>query len=329
MAASALFGVVVTVIMGKDPGNVLGAFVVVGTLLACLAVRARSVRLLIPAPTMSYVPAAMIAGAIHDRATDTSHYMDLLNAGSWIANGFLMMALATVAAIVFTALRLYLAWHYRPRPRRYPRPGPVPGGGDWDAARRLRPDPAAPAQTAPVGQAGWDQTRPIGSDTGTAPYRPQDNGTGPYRPQDNGTGPYRPQDNGTGPYRPRGSGSYQAQDTGSSRPRPGRPEDSSPYRTDRAPDSSAYPAPSSARRRAIGPAKDPESRPYPAQSSGPYQAGSGPYPEPTDLAVRSRSSPGVWGRSPGIAAVLPRCRKVRPGTCAAIRLRSPVLARIS
>jgi hypothetical protein len=262
VAASALLGVIVTVIMNTDPGNALGVLVVAGTVVACLAVRARSVRLIIPVPTMSYVPAAVIAGAIHDRATDTSHTMEALNAGSWIANGFFMMALATIVAIVFTGLRLYLDWHYRPatsRGRSYPRPGPVAVGDDWDATRRLGPDPADAGQTAPVGQAGRDQTRPISSDTSTGPYAPQGS-TGPYRSQD--TGPYRPQGSGPTPvqetsaYRSQGSGPARRQIAG-----PSRPQGSGPYEAQ-------------------------DSAPSRSQDTGSYQAqepyGSGPYPEPAD-----------------------------------------------
>jgi hypothetical protein len=295
VAASALLGVIVTVAMNSDPGNALGVLVVAGTVVACLAVRPRSVRLIIPAPTMSYVPAAVIAGAIHDRATDTSHTMEALNAGSWIASGFFMMALATIVAIVFTGLRLYLDWHYRPatsRGRSYPRPGPVPVGDDWDATRRLGPDPADAGQTAPVGQASRDQTRPIGSDTSTTgPYAAPQGSTGPYRSQDTApsrsqdTGPYRPQDTGTGPYRPQDTGSYRpgsgptpAQETGAHRSESGGPvrrQIASPSRPQIA-------GPS--RPQGSGPYEAQDSGPYGSQGTGSYQAqepyGSGPYPYP-------------------------------------------------
>lgn len=285
MAVSALLGAVATVIQGHGPGNLLGAFVLAGTLIACLSVRARAVRLIIPAPTLSYVPAAMIAGAIHDRATDTSNTMDLLNAGSWIANGFLMMALATAAAIVFTLLRLFLDWRYHPQPEspasRYPRPRPV--GDDWDATRRLGPDPAddktrpvgqldrpggqpdqtrpggQPTETRPGGQAGWDHTRPNGASVstatgvGTGRSRPA---AGPNRSPD--TDSYRSQD--TGPRRSPDPDSYRSQDTG-----PRRSADADSYRQQGRGPYQAQSAP--VRRRAIGPAptRPPETGPYQPQ----------------------------------------------------------------
>jgi hypothetical protein len=306
VAISALFGAIVTVVMKRDPGTVLGVFVVAGTLVACLAVRARSVRLIIPAPTICYVPAAVIAGAINDRSTDTTHTMDLLNAGSWIANGFLMMALATIAAIVFTGLRLFLDWRYRPRPRQYPRPGPRPGPADddRDATRRIGTDPTEHDQTRPVGRVGdterWDRTGPIGAPNGSAqfrppgpaPYRPQ--GTNPYQAQDTGpyqahdTGPYQAHDTGpyqahdTGPYQAHDTGPYRAQDTGSRRPQGGAPsrlQITGPPR----PEITGPP-----RNKAAGPYQAQDSAPYRSQGSAPYQThepyGSGAYPETADLA---------------------------------------------
>lgn len=314
IAASALIGAVITVIMRRDPGNVLGVVVLIGTVLACLAVRARSVRLLIPVPTLSYVPAALIAGSINDRALDTTHTADALNAGSWIAGGFLMMSLATIAALVFTGLRLFLDWRYHPQPRQYSRPRPV--GDNLDTPRRTGPKPLDLDQTRPGAPVGRDQTRPIGAATATGPYAPQD--TGPYAPQNTappGTGPYPPQgtaprrtqdtaprrtpDTGprrspdTGPYGPQGtgqqrppsSGPYPAQDTY-------RPTDIGPYapkdNTYPPSDTGAYAPPDTgayqarerrpARREIAGPARPQGSGPQQAQDSGPYRSqDSGPY----------------------------------------------------
>src|ERR1700677_3915125 len=55
VAASALVGAVITVGLRRDPGAPLGVLVIIGTLVAGLAVRARSARLLIPAPTLCYL----------------------------------------------------------------------------------------------------------------------------------------------------------------------------------------------------------------------------------------------------------------------------------
>ena len=303
VAASALLGVIFTVIMRRDPGTVLGLLIVAGTVVACLAVRARSVRLLIPAPTISYVPAAIIAGAINDRNTDTSHTADLLNAGSWIANGFLMMALATVVALVFTGLRLYLLWHYRPQPRRFPRAADE----DRTAASRSGADTGlcgncgtpleldmngrcrrchAPRGVRPPGidSASRDRSRPPGQ---PGPARSQPGGapaqdSGPARAEN--SGPYRSEN--SGPYRSENSGPYRSENSAPYRSpngrRPQRPQQGIPSRPaiagpHRASDSTPY--------------RPLDSGSYPEQASGPYPArdpyGSDAYPEPADLTLRA------------------------------------------
>src|SRR5487761_32447 len=116
VAGSAVLGAVITIVLRREPGAVLGVFLVLGTLIAGLAVRPRSARLVIPAPALSYVVAASVAGAIHDRAADTSNTGLLLHSGNWIATGFYAMTIATVLAIVLTGIRVYV--DYRSRPRR-------------------------------------------------------------------------------------------------------------------------------------------------------------------------------------------------------------------
>ena len=83
----------------------LGASVVAGTAAATLAVRPRSVYVIIPVPALAYVVAATIAGLIHDRATDTSHTALALSAVQWAAAGFLAMTGATILAAVIAITR--------------------------------------------------------------------------------------------------------------------------------------------------------------------------------------------------------------------------------
>ncbi len=108
--ASALLGAVVTAISGRDPGLTLGIFVIAGTVLAATIVRLRSVYMIFPVPALGYVVAAVIAGLIHDRATDTSNTGLTLNAVQWIAAGFVAMTTATILAIVIAAGRWL--WRY-------------------------------------------------------------------------------------------------------------------------------------------------------------------------------------------------------------------------
>jgi Domain of unknown function (DUF6542) len=101
----AALGLLVTVLARAGPGTLLGASVVAGTAAATLAVRPRSVYVIIPVPALAYVVAATIAGLIHDRANDGSLTGLAVHAAQWIAAGFLAMSVATLLAIVATAVR--------------------------------------------------------------------------------------------------------------------------------------------------------------------------------------------------------------------------------
>jgi Domain of unknown function (DUF6542) len=103
---AAVLGAIVTVVARKDPGNLLGAFLVVGTIGAAFGVRARSAYLLVPAPALAYVLTAVAAGLVHDH---TGGSLSALTASGtqWIAGGFLTMAAATVAALVIAVARWY------------------------------------------------------------------------------------------------------------------------------------------------------------------------------------------------------------------------------
>jgi len=101
----AALGGLVTVVEGREPGSVLGVFLVAGTAIAALAVRPRAVYLIIPVPALAYVVVATIVGLIHDRATDTSLTSLAVHAAQWIASGFVAMAAATLLATAVTAAR--------------------------------------------------------------------------------------------------------------------------------------------------------------------------------------------------------------------------------
>jgi hypothetical protein len=103
--AAALLGAAVTAISSRDPGVTLGVFIIAGTAVAASVVRLRSVYIIFPVPALAYVGAAVIAGLIHDRATDTSNTALTLNGVQWIASGFVAMTAATILAIVIAAGR--------------------------------------------------------------------------------------------------------------------------------------------------------------------------------------------------------------------------------
>lgn len=105
VAGAAGLGALLTIVIGSDPGFLLGVLVVLGTVAASLAVDPRRAYLIIPAPALAYLAAAILSGLIHDRATDTSHTMLAINGARWVASAFLGMAAATALAMVITVAR--------------------------------------------------------------------------------------------------------------------------------------------------------------------------------------------------------------------------------
>jgi hypothetical protein len=175
------------------PGFLLGFFVVAGTVAASLAVRPSAGRMILPAPVLSYLVAALISGVVFDRTADSSNTALAISAAQWIANGFFAMVLATVLAVAIIAARWYL-WRRRrpvlrdPAPRDAGWPTPAAGPG------RTGPAPAGPGQagrgrdgtgrdgTAGPPRTGWENSAESGYPAGFA-------GPGSPRPGGEGGGP--------------------------------------------------------------------------------------------------------------------------------------------
>jgi hypothetical protein len=100
-----LAGLLGTVLAGSEPGVVLGAGLIVGTVAGAVAVRPRASHLIIPVPALAYVVAAVLAGFIHDHAIDTSRTELAVGLTQWVAGGFLIMIAATLLAIAIAAIR--------------------------------------------------------------------------------------------------------------------------------------------------------------------------------------------------------------------------------
>lgn len=114
----AAFGALLTITTGREPGALLGASLVAGTLIAGLAVRTDAVHLIIPVPALAYLAAGLVAGLVHDRATISTRSALATSALQWIASGFLAITAATVIAIALTTARRLRA-RAHPSPQRY------------------------------------------------------------------------------------------------------------------------------------------------------------------------------------------------------------------
>jgi hypothetical protein len=131
IAASAALGAVITIAHRDQPGRALGVCIVAGTVIAALAVRPRTGRLIFPVPVLAYLIAALIAGIAYNRSTSKTELV--IGSAQWIANGFLLMALATGLAIVLVTIR----WTLRRHDRRTPA-APAWSGSADEIARRPR-----------------------------------------------------------------------------------------------------------------------------------------------------------------------------------------------
>ena len=120
------------------PGFLLGAFVVIGTVAAALAVRPRAGRMIFPVPVLCYLVAALLTGVIYNHSADASKTALAIGAAQWVASGFFAMAVATILAVVLITVRWYL-WH---RHR---------GAGRDSRRGRLRP-PGARVPRPPAGR---------------------------------------------------------------------------------------------------------------------------------------------------------------------------------
>ena len=183
IVASTALGAIVTMVAGTMPGGLLGAFVVIGTIVAALAVRPRAGRMILPVPVLSYLVAALVSGVIYNRGTGASRTALAIGAAQWIANGFFPMALATAVAIVIITIRWYLWRRQRgatPDPAwSVPAADPVRGPPRPPVSRDTPADSGSPASYRDPGgvrdsggTSGWnDPPSPGASDPGPPGYR--------------------------------------------------------------------------------------------------------------------------------------------------------------
>ena len=133
---AAVIGTVATVTVHRNPGHLLGAFIVAGTLVAALAVRSGAVYLLIPVPAPAYLAGAVVAGLLYEHYAGPSQSGLKISAAEWIAGGFVAMAAATAVAVVVTIIRWLMARRAVPGE---PVPAPEPAAPPRPRSRAVSP----------------------------------------------------------------------------------------------------------------------------------------------------------------------------------------------
>ena len=211
LLAATLLGFIGTVLTGRQPGFLLGFCVIVGSIVAAIGIRRDAVYLIFPLPALAVFLAAVLAGAIHDRAIDTSTTELGASFLQWTASVFFSMCAATILVVVIGGARWLLSRQLvsgqfatsASRPDgRGSHAVPAPG-------QRAGRDPRNARNNDPWGTADpWSRNGPGGQRTNRDPRNPRDPGgdrrppTGSNPPRGNRPGsPNRPGDRGTPPDR--------------------------------------------------------------------------------------------------------------------------------
>jgi hypothetical protein len=107
--AAALIGVLGTLLAGSEPGKLLSYLLIIGSVLAALGIRRRSLYLLIPLPALTFFICAVLTGVVKDRNIDTSKTELGLTFLQWIAGVFFAMCTATILVLLIGAGRWLLS----------------------------------------------------------------------------------------------------------------------------------------------------------------------------------------------------------------------------
>jgi hypothetical protein len=184
IVASAALGTIATMVTRREPGLLLGLFVIAGTVAAALAVRPRTGRMILPVPVLAYLVGALTSGIVFNRSAGSSGTALAIGAAQWIANGFFAMVLATVLAASITAARWYLWRRRRPASRE---PGwPPQAGARAVPPRRSRAawestaEPAYPARRGHRAEPRPGTSRPGATPPGAPRSGVPRPGPGPY-----------------------------------------------------------------------------------------------------------------------------------------------------
>jgi hypothetical protein len=284
LAGATLIGVILTLIAGKEPGLLLGVFIIIGSLAAVLGVRRGAIYLLFPLPALAFFIGGVLTGLVHDSQLTSSTTGLAASFPQWLAGVFFPMVVATILVLLIGGGRwLFGSQLVTGRAVLTGGAGPAPGSAR-PGTRARRP---APSET-------WAADDPFaGRSPGTGPSpRP---GTGPTpRP---GTGPTpRP---GTGPTPRPGTGPTPRPGTGPT-PRPGN-------------DGTRGARPSREQRTDRDPWGDPRlpGQGQPPTGPRPRPAGPGSQPQPRERSPRPQPGPS-YNPAPNAPPRPPRPSRPQP-----------------
>jgi len=177
--AAALLGVLGTLLTGSEPGKLLSYLLIIGSVLAAVGIRRRSLYLLIPLPALTFFICAVITGAVKDSSIDTSKTELGLTFLQWIASVFFAMCAATILVLLIGAGRWLLSRQLVAGQFGLSSSGAAAGDGD------------VPRPTQPPGpRADRDRRPPADRDPWAAPWDRDDPGGQRAKRQGDGRDPW-------------------------------------------------------------------------------------------------------------------------------------------
>ena len=168
-AGAVLAGTILTIVMGQEPGFLLGLGLVLGSVAATAAVRRGGAHKFIPLPALAYLVAATLAGMAHDSTNLTTSRQFLLDFLTWIGGSFVAVTASTILVVLIALTRWLLSG--RLVSGQLPATGPTraqarPGGQPESAGRsrstRGLAAPMARDPARPSGVTGSGGTRTPG-----------------------------------------------------------------------------------------------------------------------------------------------------------------------
>lgn len=163
----ALASLVATIVLGHDPGFLIGLFLIVGSAIAAIGAR-RGVHRLIPVPALSYLVTTTVVGAVHDRSNLNDSKEFITSFLTWIGSAFFALVWATALIIVIAIVRAVTAWRRDATPPsatgpRAPRSAPGPGRDAAAATSRVPRPPRGPRPPRDAPQDAYSDQAPGGN----------------------------------------------------------------------------------------------------------------------------------------------------------------------
>ena len=104
-----LAGTILTIVMGQEPGFLLGLFLILGSVAATAMVRRGGAHKFIPLPALAYLVAATFTGMAHDSGSLNSSRQFVLDFLTWIGGSFVAVTASTILVVLIALTRWLLS----------------------------------------------------------------------------------------------------------------------------------------------------------------------------------------------------------------------------